>query len=75
MCLAFQGESGVGEGVTKDIYDKFFHCFYEKGEGYNEKVPAATILSEELEIFGKIVTHAFFTIWAVSCATFKSIFG
>ena len=59
VCLLFQGESGVGDGVTKDIYDKFFHCFYEKCEGYNEKVPSATIPSDELEIFGKIVTHAF----------------
>ena len=57
--LSFSGEFGVGDGVTKDVYAKFFDEFYKLCEGDRQKVPLPTIDDDDIVVFGKIVTHAF----------------
>ena len=58
IALRFKGESGVGDGITRDGYSAFFEELYTKMDGYDEKV----FLNEdedESEIIGKIINHAF----------------
>ena len=55
----FKKEDAYGDGVTRDCYAEFFQRFVEKMEGNEEKVPAPDIDDDELEVIGRIITHAF----------------
>ena len=61
LILSFENENGVGDGVIRDAYSGFFEKLYEKMDGAFEKVPSGYLDEEELEIIGKIITHAFLT--------------
>ena len=77
--IEFENEDAVGDGVSKDGYSEFFESFYKKMDGYVEKIPIH-IDEEELELIGKIVTHAFFCYnifpqQLSKCALVYNIFG
>ena len=57
--LSFLGEEAVGDGVTRDAFSAFFQSLNEKMDGVFEKVPASNYDEEELEVVGKIITHAY----------------
>ncbi|XP_057311866.1 uncharacterized protein LOC130649582 isoform X2 [Hydractinia symbiolongicarpus] len=57
--LSFSEDFGVGDGATKDVYAKCFDEFYKQCEGERQKVPIATMDENDLETFGKLITHAF----------------
>ena len=59
LTLSFDGETGVGDGVTKDIYSMFFTQFYDMCDGGHQRVPLRTTESKELVIVGRVITHAF----------------
>lgn len=61
ICITFKGESGVGDGVTRDAFSTFFNKMGTKFQGDNEWVPLPTTESTELKIIGRIITHAFLT--------------
>lgn len=59
IVISFFGESGVGHGVTKDIFSKFFNAFYTKCDGDCQKVPLTHLDPGELNNVGKALTHSF----------------
>ena len=62
IAVTFVGEEAVGEGVSKDAYSAFFESWYKTMDGEQEKIPSNTNFDDEdLEIIGKIITHAFIT--------------
>lgn len=61
LLITFQDKLSVGDGVCKDAYAGFFEAVYEKFEGHFEKIPSSNVDDDELEIIGKIITHAYVT--------------
>lgn len=59
VSIYFEGEDGCGDGVSKDAFSEFFVSMYRKMEGCTQKVPMVNYEEAELEIVGKIITHAF----------------
>ena len=59
VSISISGESGIGDGVSRDVYSKFFRYFYEKCDGDRQRIPMPTLDSEELIIVGRVITHAF----------------
>eukprot|EP00111_Clytia_hemisphaerica_P012955 TCONS_00038057-protein len=57
--LLFKNEDATGEGVTRDAYTAFFEQLYSTFDGQAECVPRHKLSIKHLELFGKIVTHAF----------------
>ena len=57
--ILFYDETASGNGVTRDAISLFYNTLYSMFEGANEKVPLPNIETEELEIVGKLITHAF----------------
>lgn len=59
LSICFQGESAVGDGVTRDAFSEFFVKLQRKMDGCAEKVPTTDMDEEELNVVGSIITHAF----------------
>ena len=57
----FCDETASGDGVTRDAKSLLYNTLYSMFEGANEKVPLRNIETEELEMIGKIISHAFTT--------------
>ena len=59
--VIFEDEQAYGDGVARDAYSEFFERFYIVMDGSSEKVPSSMQDDEELEVIGKIITHAYIT--------------
>ena len=68
----FCDETASGDGVTRDAKSLLYNTLYSMFEGANEKVPLRNIETEELEMIGKIISHAFTTHGIFSVQICKS---
>ena len=59
--ISFEGETAIGDGVTRDAYSSFFQKMRFIFHGDFEWIPLPTAESEELNIIGKVITTAFLT--------------
>ena len=56
---SFKDENAVGDWVSRDAYSAFFESVYSKMEGHFEKFPSTCLEEDELNILGRVMTHAF----------------
>ena len=59
ICLTFENENAVGDGVAKDAFSQLFDHIAQTWEGCNALVPSLTLDQQQLVLLGKIITHAF----------------
>ena len=57
--ITFKGEDAVEDGVARDAYSAFFSGVYTRMDGCYEKIPSPNFDEADLEIIGKVITHAF----------------
>ena len=57
--ITFKGEDAKRDGVATDAYSAFFSGVYTRMDGCYEKIPSPNFDEVDLEIIGKVVTHAF----------------
>ena len=72
--MLFCDKIASGDGVTREAIFLFYNTLYPMFERANEKVPLSNIETEELEIIGKIITHAFIIHGTVPVQICKSSF-
>ena len=77
--LSFADEDAGGDGVARDAYSAFFEEVLGRWEGTCSKVPNSQTDHEELNLIGKIITHAFisFRVFPLTMckATLKHFLG
>ena len=57
--LVYKNESGVGDGVCKDVYSSFFNEIAKMySAGVFESIPSS-LSGEDAVLYGKIVSHAY----------------
>jgi len=72
--LRYKKETGVGEGVTKDVYTTFFTEIAQMhSAGLYETIPSS-LTEEEAFLFGKIICHAYQTYRVFPFLLAKSFF-
>ena len=59
VILSHDGENAVGDGVVKDAFSQFFNELGTRWEGCREVVPSMSYQSENLDLIGRIITHAY----------------
>ncbi|XP_066913460.1 uncharacterized protein [Clytia hemisphaerica] len=59
VVIEFNDESGEGDGVSRDVFAAFFAELYTKMDGDNEKIPTIDMDETDLEVIGKVITHAY----------------
>ena len=59
VTLSYLGEDAVGDGVVKDAFSQFFDDLGKRWEGCGEVVPSMNHYSDNFDLIGKIITHAY----------------